>query len=69
MRFIVEKVFTWLCALSLLVACTQESETDGVVSTGSGFLLSLYPIICMDSKVFYKSILSLYFIRQIYVYM
>lgn len=41
MRFIVEKVFTWLCALSLLVACTQESETDGVPSTGSGFLLSL----------------------------
>ena len=41
MRLLIERLSTWLCALSLLVACTQESETDGVVSTGSGFLLSL----------------------------
>ena len=41
MRLLIERISTWLCALSLLVACTQESETDGVVSTGSGFLLSL----------------------------
>ena len=41
MRLLIERISTWLCALSLLVACTQESETNGVVSTGSGFLLSL----------------------------
>lgn len=41
MRLLIERISTWFCALSLLVACTQESETDGVVSTGSGFLLSL----------------------------
>lgn len=41
MRLLIERLSTWLCALSLLVACTQESETDGVPSTGSGFLLSL----------------------------
>lgn len=41
MRLLIERISTWLCALSLLVACTQESETNGVISTGSGFLLSL----------------------------
>lgn len=33
--------FTWLCCLCLLTACTQESGTDGLPTTGSGFLLSL----------------------------
>lgn len=41
MRYLAERCFTWLCGLCLLAACTQESGTDGLPTTGSGFLLSL----------------------------
>ncbi|MGN0258374.1 MAG: DUF4493 domain-containing protein [Bacteroides sp.] len=41
MRYIAERCFTLLCCLCLLTACMHESGTDGIPTTGSGFLLSL----------------------------
>lgn len=41
MRYIAERCFTLLCCLCLLTACIHESGTDGIPTTGSGFLLSL----------------------------
>lgn len=41
MRYLAERCFTLLCCLCLLTACTQDSGTDGISTTGSGFLLSL----------------------------